>query len=67
MCISIFIFIYLCILALNLKEIQYDIKPINLVKDGGEQNSEEFKKINPMGRVPALHIDGHTLIESVKD
>ncbi|CAH1393619.1 unnamed protein product [Nezara viridula] len=52
-------------IALNLKEIQYDIKPINLVKDGGEQNSEEFKKINPMGRVPALHIDGHTLIESM--
>lgn len=58
------IFLYLPI-ALNLKEIPYDIKPVSLVKSGGEQHSNEFREINPMEQVPALHIDNHTLIESV--
>ncbi|XP_018047360.1 PREDICTED: probable maleylacetoacetate isomerase 2 [Atta colombica] len=52
-------------IALNLKEIPYDIKPVNLVKSGGEQHSNEFREINPMEKVPALHIDNHTLIESL--
>lgn len=52
-------------IALNLKEIPYDIKPVSLVKGGGEQHSNEFREINPMEHVPALHIDNHTLIESV--
>jgi glutathione S-transferase len=51
--------------ALNLKEIPYEIKPISLVKGGGEHHSNEFREINPMEQVPALHIDNHTLIESV--
>lgn len=50
---------------MNLKEIPYDIKPVSLVKSGGEQHSNEFREINPMEQVPALHIDNHTLIESV--
>lgn len=52
-------------IALNLKEIPYDIKPVSLIKGGGEQHSNEFREINPMEQVPALHIDNHTLIESV--
>lgn len=52
-------------LALNLKEIPYDIKPVSLIKGGGEQHSNEFREINPMEQVPSLQIDGHTLIESV--
>lgn len=51
--------------ALNLKEIPYDIKPISLVKAGGEQHFNEFREVNPMEQVPALQIDGHTVIESV--
>lgn len=50
---------------MNLKEIPYDIKPVSLIKGGGEQHSNEFREINPMEQVPALHIDNHTLIESV--
>lgn len=49
--------------ALNLKEIPYDIKPINLMN--GEQHSNEFGKINPIKKIPVLHIDNLTLIESV--
>lgn len=51
--------------ALNLKEIPYDIKPVSLIKNGGEQHSNEFREINPMEQVPALHIDGVTLVESL--
>lgn len=50
---------------MNLKDIPYDIKPVNLVKGSEEQHSNEFREINPMERVPALHIDNHTLIESL--
>ncbi|KAI5740208.1 hypothetical protein M8J76_001632 [Diaphorina citri] len=52
-------------IALNLKEIPYDIKPISLIKAGGEQHCNEFRDVNPMEQVPALQIDGHTLIESL--
>lgn len=58
----LYIFVFV---ALNLKEIPYDIKPVSLVKGGGEQHCNEFREINPMEQVPALHIDNHTLIESV--
>lgn len=36
-----------------------------MLKDGGQQFSDEFKKLNPMGYVPALVIDGHTLADSL--
>jgi len=54
-------------LALNLKEIAHEIKPVSLIKNGGEQHSNEFREINPMEQVPALVIDGNTYIESVND
>ena len=49
-----------------MKEIPYEIKPIDLFKPDGEQHTAEFRKINPMAKVPALHIDNKTLIESVR-
>ncbi|KAF8980357.1 Glutathione S-transferase zeta-1 [Entomortierella lignicola] len=52
-------------IALNLKKIDYDVRPINLLK--GEQRSEEYLKIQPFGFVPA-YIDnknGITLGQSV--
>lgn len=52
-------------ICLNLKEIPYDIKPISLIKSGGEQHCNEYREVNPMEQVPALQIDGHTLIESM--
>ncbi|XP_973541.3 probable maleylacetoacetate isomerase 2 isoform X2 [Tribolium castaneum] len=52
-------------IALNLKEIPYDIKPVSLIKTGGEQHTNEFREVNPMEQVPALHIDGVTLVESL--
>lgn len=39
-------------IALNIKGIEYDLVPVHLVKDGGEQNDAEFLSKNPMGQVP---------------
>ncbi|XP_010184792.1 PREDICTED: maleylacetoacetate isomerase isoform X1 [Mesitornis unicolor] len=52
-------------IALALKGIAYDVVPVNLVKDGGQQFSAEFKAVNPMQQVPALKIDGITLSQSL--
>ncbi len=35
-------------IALNLKKIDYEAIPIDLTKDGGQQRTPEFEKINPM-------------------
>uniref|UniRef100_A0A8D2CFE0 maleylacetoacetate isomerase n=1 Tax=Sus scrofa TaxID=9823 RepID=A0A8D2CFE0_PIG len=55
----------LSLLALALKNIDYEIVAINLIKDGGQQFSKEFQALNPMKQVPALKIDGITLSQSL--
>nr|XP_056707366.1 maleylacetoacetate isomerase [Euleptes europaea] len=52
-------------IALALKGIAYDQAPVNLVKDGGQQLSSEYRSVNPMQQVPALKIDGVTLSQSL--
>lgn len=52
-------------IALALKGIQYDQHPINLVQDGGQQLTDEYRRVNPMQQVPALRIDGVTLTQSL--
>nr|AYN44492.1 glutathione S-transferase Z4 [Brachionus calyciflorus] len=52
-------------IALELKKIEYEYKPINLIKEGGEQFTEEYTKINPKQEVPALKIDGQLLVQSL--
>ena len=41
-------------IALNLKGIDYEYVPVNLLKNGGEQHSDYYKRINPSGLVPCL-------------
>lgn len=53
------------ITALAYKQIDYDYRAINLIKDGGEQHSDEYKSLNPAEIVPSLIIDNNTLTESV--
>lgn len=43
-------------IALNLKEIPYDIKAVSLIKGGGEQHCNEYREVNPMEQVPSLVI-----------
>ncbi len=40
----------------------YEAKPILLAK--GQQRTEEYQKINPRGKVPALDVDGKILVEN---
>ena len=44
-------------IALNLKGLDYEVIPVHLLKDGGEQLQAEYRSINPQGLIPAL-IDG---------
>jgi maleylacetoacetate isomerase len=50
-------------IALNLKKIDYESRPVNLLT--GEQQSDEYRAMNPQGFVPMLEIDGHRLTQSV--
>ena len=42
-------------IALNLKGLKYDITPVNLLT--GEQRTDDYLKINPLGLVPAEAMD----------
>ena len=50
-------------IALNLKGIDYQQRPIDLPK--GAQKGEAFRALNPQGLVPILEIDGQRLTQSL--
>lgn len=52
-------------IALNFKKIEYDYRPIHLVKDGGEQHSPEYLELNPSGEVPLFIHEELTLGQSM--
>lgn len=52
-------------IALNLKGIDYRSEPVHLVRDGGEQNTSNYRSINPLGLVPALVHGDNVLVQSV--
>lgn len=50
-------------IALNLKGVDYESRPVNLLED--EQKSDGYRALNPQGLVPMLEIDGHRLTQSL--
>jgi len=48
-------------IALNLKGLPCDLVPVHLLKDGGQQLSAQYRKLNPGATVPTL-VDGGTVI-----
>jgi maleylacetoacetate isomerase len=50
-------------IALNLKGLAYEDAFIHLRR--GDQRGQDYLSVNPQGLVPALEIDGHTLIQSM--
>ena len=50
-------------IALNLKGVDYEQRPINLAE--GAQSDADYRAINPQGLVPVLEIDGHRLTQSL--
>lgn len=53
-------------IALNLKGLAYDIKPVHLVRHGGEQHQDAYRGVNPQGLVPSLVTsEGAVITQSV--
>ena len=52
-------------IALNIKEINYTIKPIHLLTDGGQQHLPDFHSLNPLELVPVLIHNGITISQSL--
>lgn len=48
-------------IALNLKGLKPEMIPVHLVKHGGEQHAEAYRKLNPNEVVPTL-VDGDAII-----
>lgn len=53
-------------IALHLKEIDFDVKPVHLVQDGGHQHTDWYRQLNPLSQVPTLiWNDGTRLTQSM--
>lgn len=52
-------------IAMNLKNLDYQIVPVHLVKDGGEQYTPDFTSINQAQKVPVLDHAGNIIAQSV--
>ena len=53
-------------IALNLKNLPYEMVPVHLTKDGGAQHAAAFHAVNPQERVPALALSsGDVLTQSL--
>ncbi len=52
-------------IGLHYKGLHFDYIPVHLTKDGGQQNKAEYRKINPMGHVPAIEHEGFVIAESM--
>lgn len=48
-------------IALNLKGLDYETRPVHLVRDGGEQHAADYRVLNPQEMVPCL-LDGDRAI-----
>ena len=52
-------------IALNLKGLNYELHPVHLVKDGGEQHSMWYREINPQAQLPTLELADGTHIHTI--
>ena len=52
-------------IGLNLKGLPYEIVPVHLVRDGGQQHSPEFRQTNPQQLVPVLQHGKRTIRQSM--
>ncbi|MFP3568568.1 maleylacetoacetate isomerase [Paraburkholderia sp. SIMBA_030] len=52
-------------IALALKELPFQYEAVHLLKDGGQQLSPEYRRVNPDGIVPALEDGPEVLTQSL--
>jgi maleylacetoacetate isomerase/maleylpyruvate isomerase len=48
-------------IALNLKRLDYELRPVHLLADGGQQHGTEYSALNPQHLVPTL-LDGRRVV-----
>ena len=48
-------------IALNVLGLDHEIRPVHLVRDGGEQHRPDYRELNPQGLVPTL-VDGDLIL-----
>ena len=51
-------------IALELKGLKYDYRPVHLVANGGEHNLPGYRQLNPIGGVPTLVHNGKAISQS---
>ncbi len=52
-------------IALNLKNLQADLRFVHLLKDGGQQHGNAYRTVNPQQLIPTLVHDGHAIGQSL--
>jgi maleylpyruvate isomerase len=53
-------------IALGLKGLPFEVAPVHLLRDGGEQRRAEHRALNPLAQVPVLQLDdGRALTQSM--
>ncbi len=52
-------------IALNLKGLAYESRPVHLVRDGGEQHAADYQALNPQELVPCLLDGGRVFTQSM--
>jgi maleylacetoacetate isomerase len=52
-------------IALHLKGLEFEQRPVNLVRDGGEQHQSAYRALNPQGLVPALVHEDQVITQSL--
>ncbi len=52
-------------IALYHKNLAFEYRAVHLVDNGGEQNAESYKELNPMGEVPTLIHDNKKIGQSM--
>jgi maleylacetoacetate isomerase len=52
-------------IALELKGLTYENRPVHLVRDGGQQHSEDYRRMNPQELVPTLKHGQRVITQSL--
>jgi len=52
-------------IALNLKGLDYEVVPVHLLRDGGQQHAADFARINPAQLIPVLEDDSDIVTQSI--
>jgi maleylpyruvate isomerase len=52
-------------IALNIKGVGYESVPVHLLRNGGEQHAQSYRRLNPQGLVPTLIDDSAVLQQSL--